>query len=82
MVRTQIQLTEDQAREIKRVAAARNVSVATLIRQGVDLVLQSPPLVEPQERIARAKAAADKHHSDRSDVSRNHDSYLEKASLE
>lgn len=36
MIRTQIQLTEEQARALKALAAARHVSVAELIRQSVD----------------------------------------------
>ena len=79
MVRTQIQLTEKQAREIKRLASEKNVSIAELIRQGVELILKSPPLPDRQVQIARAKAAAEKHNSDRTDVSRNHDSYLDRA---
>ena len=79
MVRTQIQLTEKQAREIKRLAAEKNVSIAELIRQGVELLLKSPSLMDREGQIGRAKAAAKKHRSDRIDVSRNHDSYLEEA---
>ncbi len=79
MVRTQIQLTEKQAREIKRLAAEKNVSIAELIRQGVELLLKSPSLMDREGQIGRAKAAAEKHRSDRIDVSRNHDSYLEEA---
>ena len=76
MTRTQIQLTEKQAREIKRLAAEKKVSMAELIRQGVELILQRDPQTDRQEQIARAKAAAEKHRSNRTDVSREHDSYL------
>ncbi len=76
MVRTQIQLTEKQAREIKRLAVEKNVSVAELIRRGVELVLKRAPMMDRKEQIARAKAATEKHRSDRTDVSRNHDSHL------
>ena len=41
MVRTQIQLTDEQARHVKRLAAEQQVSMATVIRQGVDLLLRS-----------------------------------------
>jgi hypothetical protein len=40
MIRTQIQLTEEQARRLKAMAAERGTSVAELIRQGVDDLLQ------------------------------------------
>ncbi|MGH2555074.1 MAG: ribbon-helix-helix protein, CopG family, partial [Actinomycetota bacterium] len=33
MIRTQVQLTEEQARQLKRVAAERGVSLAEIIRQ-------------------------------------------------
>ena len=79
MVRTQIQLTEKQAREIKLLAVEKNVSVAELIRQGVELILNSLPLLDRQEQISRARAAAGKFCSNRTDISRNHDSYLDSA---
>ncbi|MDO8691529.1 MAG: CopG family transcriptional regulator [Dehalococcoidia bacterium] len=40
MVRTQIQLTEDQVQALKEVAAERKVSMSELIRQGVERVLE------------------------------------------
>ena len=39
MVRTQIQLTEEQARRLKALAAEQGVSMAELIRRSVDTVL-------------------------------------------
>ena len=36
MIRTQIQLNDEQARHVKRIAGERQVSLATVIRQGVD----------------------------------------------
>ena len=36
MIRTQVQLTEEQARALRNLASARQVSVAELIRQSVD----------------------------------------------
>ena len=36
MVRTQIQLTDEQARAIKRIASAKGVSVAEVIRRAVE----------------------------------------------
>jgi len=40
MVRTQIQLTEDQALTLKTLAARRGVSVAELIRQAMEEYLE------------------------------------------
>lgn len=39
MIRTQIQLTEAQAQKLKRLAAERGVSMATLVREGVERVV-------------------------------------------
>ena len=41
MIRTQIQLTDEQARHVKRIAAEQQVSMAPVIRQGVDFLLRS-----------------------------------------
>jgi hypothetical protein len=38
MVRTQIQLTEEQAARVKAIARRRGVSMATVIREAVDRV--------------------------------------------
>ena len=44
MVRTQIQLTDDQAKTVKKLAMTRGVSMAEFIRQAVEGVdsLESP----------------------------------------
>jgi Arc/MetJ-type ribon-helix-helix transcriptional regulator len=39
MVRTQVQLTENQAQLLKKLAAQENQSVAEVIRQAIDLWL-------------------------------------------
>ena len=79
MVRTQIQLTEEQARSLKRLAAARQVSIAQLIRQGVDTVLQSGMGIDLDEKRRRAVAAAGRFRSGRRDISQKHDTYLAEA---
>ena len=59
MVRTQIQLTEEQAARVRRVAAERRVSMAEVIRDTIDRALAVPGWeVSPAERIRRAIAAA------------------------
>ena len=76
MVRTQIQLTEEQAARLKRAAARRGVSMAELIRQGLDALLAQggPP---PRDEIyRRARQAAGKHRSGKTDISARHDEYL------
>lgn len=79
MVRTQIQLTEDQARALKRLAAERRVSMATLIREGVDRVLQASAAPTWEERKRRAVAVVGKYDSGVSDLSTDHDRYLDEA---
>jgi hypothetical protein len=79
MVRTQIQLTEGQLQVLKRLAAGRRVSVATLIRESVDLLVRSAGAVDDQEQRRRALAAAGRFHSGRSDLAAAHDEYLEEA---
>lgn len=76
MVRTQIQLTEKQARALKELASRRDVSVAELVRQAVDLLLESEPYTDMDERRRRAIAAAGRFRSGQKDVSERHDDYL------
>jgi Arc/MetJ-type ribon-helix-helix transcriptional regulator len=78
MIRTQIQLTEEQAAKLKRVAAGRGVSMAEVIRDAVDRI---PDRDDRAERWARALAAIGVGH-DRdgaTDVSVRHDEYLVEA---
>ena len=76
MVRTQIQLTEEQARAIKKMAASRHVSGAELIRRAIDVMIKSGPAADPEERRKRAIDIAGKFSSGKSDVSKKHDKYL------
>jgi hypothetical protein len=77
MVRTQIQLTEKQARILKQMAAEKSVSMANLIRQAIDTLLKSSNEVDYGERKHRAIKAAGKFHSGLGDLSENHDNYLD-----
>jgi hypothetical protein len=79
MVRTQIQLSEKQAKALKKLAARRNVSVAELIRQAVDEQLRAAGGVDRDERKRRALAAAGRFHSGLTDLSTEHDHYLAEA---
>jgi len=56
MVRTQIQLTEEQAKEVKRIARARLISVAEIIREAVNNVIRSGTGVaaDPEDQRRRA----------------------------
>ena len=76
MVRTQIQITEEQAKAIKRIALARHVSVAELIRRAVDIMVKSSPLADPEEKLKRAIDVVGKFRSGKSEIARRHDEYL------
>ncbi|MBI4728918.1 MAG: ribbon-helix-helix protein, CopG family [Acidobacteria bacterium] len=70
MIRSVIQLKEEQARALKRLAAERGVSVAALVREAVDEVLS-----RAASRWKRALSIPT-FASGRSDVSGQHDRYL------
>lgn len=76
MVRTQIQLTEEQAQAMKRIARSRHLSVAELIRCAVDTMIKSSPLADPEERRKRAIDVVGKFSSGKRDIAGKHDKYL------
>jgi predicted DNA-binding ribbon-helix-helix protein len=75
MIRTQVQLTDEQARTLRRVAAERGVSMAALIRELVEEGLHAPAT----GRTARARGAIGRFASGANAVSRDHDAELERA---
>jgi hypothetical protein len=79
MVRTQIQLTEAQVTALKRLAASRHLSMAELIRQGVNGLLRSNVMVDVEEKKKRALAVSGRFRSGKRDISRNHDQYIAEA---
>ncbi len=79
MIRTQIQLSEKQMQTLKTLAARRNVSVAELVRQGIDLLLHSTGEADPAEQQRRALALAGRFRSDVTDLALEHDHYLAEA---
>jgi len=79
MVRTQVQLSEEQYALIKQIAAEQQVSMAEVIRQGVDHFLRHRVAVGREERITRAIEAAGRFGSGRPDVSARHDDHLAEA---
>jgi hypothetical protein len=80
MVRTQIQLTEQQARKLRARARERGVSVAELIRRCVETALSAE---EPSraELYSRAGSIAGKFEDRQGarDLARRHDDYLDEA---
>lgn len=77
MIRTQIQLTEEQAEKARRLAAERGVSIAEVIRQLLDA---TPAGDDRVARLTRAvEAVRDVGFRDRegkTDVGVRHDEYL------
>lgn len=77
MVRTQIQLTEEQSRRLKEIAAEQGVSMAALIRQSVDRFLETTGEPSREEKYQKLLSLAGKYTSDVSDLAENHDAYLD-----
>jgi hypothetical protein len=76
MVRTQIQLTEEQAARLKTIAARTGVSVAELIRKSVDALFAREGGPTPDDTYERAARASGRFSSEAGDVSIRHDQYL------
>jgi hypothetical protein len=76
MVRTQIQLTEAQAKTVKKVAMEEGTSVAEVIRRAVEKMAETRSKLGSQEKVRRAIEIAGKYRSGKKDVSRKHDEYL------
>ena len=89
MVRTMVQLTEEQVKALKALAKARKTSVAKLVRESVAQYIVTAP-IEPTHEEKRQKALEfieyirnhpDKFHDieGKTDVSTNHDEYFVQA---
>ncbi len=76
MIRTQIQLTEEQAAVLRSMAADRHQPVAELIRMSIDSFLEREAGTGGDRKRSRAKSAAGQFASSLSDVSAEHDKYL------
>jgi hypothetical protein len=79
MIRTQIQLAENQVAALKQIALQQHVSMAELIRRAVDLFTSSPEAGDLMERRQRALAVSGRFHSGCGDVAERHDDYLAEA---
>ncbi len=77
MIRMQVQLTPEQADELRRAAAARHTSIAAIVREAVDRELDRGGT----RRAARQRAlnAIEGFRGGASDVSVAHDRYLDEA---
>jgi len=70
-----MQLTEEQVRALRRLAASRGVSMAAVIRDVLDEALTTPSAA----RLERARAVVGCFASGAKTVSREHDRELEQA---
>jgi hypothetical protein len=78
MVRTQIQLTKEQARMLRELSISSNESMASLIRDAIDKYLATGrPNRSAQYR--QALSLAGKYKTKQPDTSVEHDRYLEEA---
>jgi predicted DNA-binding ribbon-helix-helix protein len=76
MIRTQIQLTEEQVQQLKDISQAENLSVAELVRRAVDHWLVTAAPLTVAERRERSLKAIGQFSSGLSDLAINHDKYL------
>lgn len=78
MIRTQIQLTDEQMERLRSAAERAHVSIAEIIRRAVDEVVgRREARAEDLQR--RARELAGKFGSGRDDVSSSHDEHLANA---
>lgn len=78
MIRTQIQITPEQARALKRLAAREGKSVAELIRISVDNMLRTGRIKDQDDLRRKASAAAGTLKGPEN-LAANHDDYLAEA---
>ncbi len=76
MVRTQIQLTEEQMARLKKLAAEQTLSIAELIRRAVDTLLRSSNQISDEAQRRRALGIIGQFPDPATDLSINHDQYL------
>ena len=76
MVRTQVQLPEEELARLRQMAAEERVSVSELVRRGVRQVLRSRRRPSREELWKRALKVAGEFSSGRGDISERHDDYF------
>ena len=69
-------MTERQVKELKRLSMERGVSVAELIHESVDSLLDSGLEIDEETKRQRAMSVVEKYHFGLCDLSTNHDEYL------
>ena len=79
MVRTQVQLTEEQIKALRRLSAKLGISLADVVRQSVDLYLANRQTNDRSEQIERALKVAGRFSSGDAGGSTEHDAHLAEA---
>ena len=77
MKRTQIQLTEEQAKKLREIAMKNHESMASIIRSAIDQFLTSSAKDDRSTLYRRAGSVAGKYSADKDDISVAHDRYLD-----
>jgi hypothetical protein len=78
VIRTQIQLTSEQARSLKRIAVREKKSVSELIRLSVDTLIHSNGIDNRDDLRQKAIAVAGRLKGPEN-LASNHDDYLSEA---
>ena len=76
MIRTQIQLDDERYRKLQEIAREQGLSMAEVVRTGVDLAVS---LLERRRRWERARAVVGRFASGKREVAEKHDRYLAEA---
>ena len=76
VVRTQIQLTQEQAAQLKRLAASSGRSMADLVREGVERLLRDQTGLTRQEKMRRAANVFGSFRSGARDLASHHDDHF------
>ena len=76
MVRTQIQLTDEQAQALRRIAARQHISMAEVIRKAVDQFAETTAGIGDAEKKQRALSVAGRFRSGLKDLASAHDRHL------
>jgi hypothetical protein len=82
MIRTQVQLTEAQMTALKSISARSDLSVAELVRRGIDHVIESELRPTVTERRQRARQHFSRFRSGIKDLGTRHDDHLAEALAE
>jgi hypothetical protein len=77
MIRFQVQLTDRQAASIKEIAYERGTSVAAVVRDAVDRLIEEPASREAIWEVALSVVG--KYRGDGENVAVEHDRYLEES---